>query len=65
MRHVARQNFAALTRDEQAAAIRRLAREGMSDYGLAHATGLAVEQVRAVLAERPVDGASDAQAARQ
>jgi hypothetical protein len=46
------QHFAALTHDEQAAAIRRLAAEGMSDHGIAHATGLAVEMVRAVLSPR-------------
>jgi hypothetical protein len=46
-----RRHYDALTRDQQAAAIRELARSGMSDYGLAHATGLAVEQIRALLAE--------------
>jgi hypothetical protein len=40
-----------LSRDEQRAAIKKLAADGMSDYGIAHATRLAVEQVRAILAE--------------
>jgi hypothetical protein len=38
-----------LTPSEQAAAIRRLAAQGASDHGIAHATGLAVEQVRRIL----------------
>jgi hypothetical protein len=44
--------FLMLTRDEQAAAIRRLSSSGMSDYGIASATGLAVEHVRAILGDR-------------
>jgi hypothetical protein len=44
--------FLLLTPDEQAAAIRRLSSAGMSDYGIASATGLAVEQVRAIIGER-------------
>ena len=36
---------------EQRAAIKRLAAEGMSDYGIASATKLSVEQVRLILAE--------------
>jgi hypothetical protein len=47
-----RRYFEMLDRQEQAAAIRRLAASRMSDYGIAAATGLAVEQVRRVLAER-------------
>lgn len=45
--------FLLLSRDEQAAAIRRLAATGMSDYSIAAATKLAVEQIRRVLAEAP------------
>lgn len=41
--------FALLTEAEQRAAIRRLARSGMSDYGIASATGLAVEQIRTMI----------------
>jgi hypothetical protein len=48
MRH-----FAKLTRAEQAAAIRRLAADGMGDHTLAHATGLSVEMIRSVLGARP------------
>lgn len=44
-------HFHALTRDEQRDAIKRLAREGWSDHGIAHATRLSVEQVRQVLAD--------------
>ncbi len=47
-----RAHFHSLTRDEQAAAIRRLADEGLGEYTIAHACGLAVEQVRAILGER-------------
>jgi hypothetical protein len=46
-----RLHFRILSRDQQAAAIRRLAASGMSDYGISHATGLAVEQIRRVLSE--------------
>ena len=46
MRH-----FHALDREQQAQAIRRLAATGMSEHGIAHATGLSVEMVRHVLAE--------------
>jgi phosphopantetheinyl transferase len=45
-------NFHQLTRQEQAQAIRHLAAEGWSDYGISHATELAIEQVRRVLGER-------------
>lgn len=44
MRH-----YATLSRDEQEAAIRQLARDGHADHTIAHATGLAVEQVRRIL----------------
>ena len=48
---VSRENFHALTRDEQVAAIRGLAAQGMGDHTIAHATGLSVELIRQVLAE--------------
>ena len=43
--------FALLSQGEQRAAIARLASSGMSDYGIAAASGLAVEQVRKILGE--------------
>lgn len=46
------QHFLLLGRGQQAEAIRRLATTGMSDYGIAAATSLSVEMVRAVLGER-------------
>jgi hypothetical protein len=49
---LARMHFHALDRDEQAAAIRRLAESGQGDHTIAHATGLSVEQVRGVLSEK-------------
>jgi hypothetical protein len=49
MRH-----FHALDREQQAAAIRRLAVTGMSDHGISSATKLSVEFVRRVLAEHEV-----------
>lgn len=42
-------HFMILSRDEQEAAICRLARSGMSEYSIATATRLSVEQVRRVL----------------
>ena len=42
-------NFLTLTQDEQAQAIRRLARAGMSDHGIVSATRLSVEMVRKIL----------------
>lgn len=39
------------SRDEMRAAVHELAAGGMTDYGIAHATGLAVEQVRRLLGE--------------
>lgn len=42
-------NFLRLTRAEQAAAIRQLARAGLSDWQLAHASRLSVEQIRRIL----------------
>ena len=47
MRH-----FMRLSRDEQRAAIHRLATSGMSDYGIAAATALSVEMVRTILGEQ-------------
>lgn len=44
--------FAMLSRDEQRAAIRRLANSGMSDYTIASITSISVEMVRNILAER-------------
>jgi hypothetical protein len=49
--HRARQHFKALRREEVAAAIRRMAREGFSDYCIVSATQLSVEAVRQILAE--------------
>jgi hypothetical protein len=48
-------HFHTLTRQEQAQAIHRLAREGWSEYGISHATELAIEQVRRVLGTVPPD----------
>ena len=45
-------NFAALSHAEQCAAIERLADQGLSDYGIAAASRLSVEQVRSILAQR-------------
>jgi hypothetical protein len=41
-----------LSRDEQRAAIHRLAAGGMSDYTIASATMLSVEQIRVILGEQ-------------
>lgn len=46
MRH-----FHTLDRQQQAQAIGRLAATGMSEHGIAQATGLSVEMVRQVLGE--------------
>ena len=46
-----RENFHALSRDEQVAAIRGMAAQGNGDHTIAHATQLSVELVRQVLAE--------------
>lgn len=40
------------TREELRAAVHELTARGMTDYAIAAATGLAVEQVRRVLGER-------------
>ena len=45
-------HFVMLDRDQQAAAIRRLAASGVSDYGIAAATRLSVEFVRTVIGPR-------------
>jgi DNA invertase Pin-like site-specific DNA recombinase len=47
MRH-----FAALDREQQAQAIRRLIAAGQSEHTIARATGLSVEMVRRVIGER-------------
>lgn len=50
----ARHQFALMPHDLQVLAIRRLAAAGHGDHVLAAMTGLAVEQIRRVLAERIV-----------
>lgn len=45
-------HFRILTQAEQQAAIRRMAVDGWSDYGIASATRLSVEQVRRTLTSR-------------
>lgn len=47
-----RMNFTAMPYEQQVEAIQRMASGGTSDYGIAHATGLAVEQVRRILSPR-------------
>jgi hypothetical protein len=54
-------HFDTLTRQEQAEAIHRLAREGWSEYGIASATQLAIEQIRHVLGERNKTHRNDGQ----
>ena len=44
-------HFMLLSRDEQRSAIQRLAAGGMSDYTIAAATRLSVEQIRVILGE--------------
>jgi hypothetical protein len=44
--------FALLAPDDQRRAIQRMARQGMGDHIIAAATGLHVQQVRAILSER-------------
>lgn len=48
----ARAEWHRLTREEQIDAVHRLADDGMTDYGIAAATHLAVEMVRAILDTR-------------
>jgi hypothetical protein len=43
--------FLMLTPVEQAAAIQRMSNQGWTDYGIAGATRLSVEQVRRILGE--------------
>jgi len=45
----ARLHFHALSREEQAEAIRGMAASGQGEYTIARATGLAVEQIRNML----------------
>jgi hypothetical protein len=45
----ARRYFDSLSPEGQAAAIRRMRREGMGVYTLASATGLSIEAIRAIL----------------
>ncbi len=47
-----RQHWHALTPEEQRQAIVRMHRDGYSDHGIAAATGLSVEMVRTVLADK-------------
>jgi hypothetical protein len=49
----ARTHFHTLTRDEQTAAIRRLAALGQSEQTIAAATGLSVEMVCTLIATQP------------
>lgn len=44
--------FESMTREEQIAAIRRLAQSGYTDHGISHATGLSVEQCRVIIGDR-------------
>jgi hypothetical protein len=46
-------HFLLLTQDGQAAAIRELAAQGWSEFSIAAATRLSVEQIRRVLAAQP------------
>jgi hypothetical protein len=48
-----RLHWHALTREQQAAAIRRMRAAGMSELVIAHATGLSLECVMRVLATSP------------
>jgi hypothetical protein len=48
---LSRLHFHALDREQQAAAIRRLADAGHGDHTIAQATGLSAEQIRRVVAD--------------
>jgi len=48
-----RLHFVTLSRDEQEAAIRRLAASGQGVATIAAATGLSIDQVQRVLAQEP------------
>ena len=50
-------NFSLLDREQQRAAILRLAKSGMSDYTIAAATKLSVEMVRTIVGERRAEPA--------
>lgn len=50
-------HFTLLSRDDQRAAIQRLARSGMTDYGIAAATALSVEMIRAILGDQKASAA--------
>lgn len=47
-----RRHFHALPRERQEEAIRGLAADGMSDLGIAAATGYAIEVVRTIVGQR-------------
>jgi hypothetical protein len=47
-------HFKLMSRAEKASAIRRMAAQNWSDYGISSATGLAVEQVRQILSSNDV-----------
>ena len=49
---LSRLNFNVLDRQEQAAAIRRLAATGLTEHDIAYATGLSKEMIDRILAER-------------
>ena len=52
MRERELRHFLLLDREQQESAIRRLVASGMAEYTIATATGLSLEQVRNVLADR-------------
>jgi hypothetical protein len=52
--HARMQHFAVLDRGQQAEAIHRLAALGWSEYDIASACQLAVEQIRRILADHEV-----------
>lgn len=47
-----RQHYHALSREQRELAIRGMRADGHSDHTIAHATGLAVEQIRQLIGER-------------
>lgn len=51
LHRASREEFHALSRAEQVAAIREMAVQGMGDHTIAHATELSVEFIRQVLVE--------------
>lgn len=46
-----RRHFGSLSRDEQHDAIRCMAAQGHTEYAISHATGIAVEMIRQLLAQ--------------